>query len=163
MYTNPSTLGRSVLNLLMGGRFTSPQPPSAGPPRRPCRPKPPGAALKRRSPTTFPAEACKNLVPQARSPLWSLCDPFGESVAGLLALAAVLRSFEAGLQTLKTRLCGFGPESSKPSPQTSDPSPQTSEPSPASVEVEPSTQTSKPSSQTSEPSPESVEPSPARS
>ena len=50
------------------GRFTSPLPPSAGPLRRPSGPKPRGAALKLRSPTAWPDEACKNHVPQGGVP-----------------------------------------------------------------------------------------------
>ena len=56
------------LDLSNGGRFTPPLPPSAGPLR--WAPSLGFGVLgaKHRSPTTFPAEACKNLVPQAQVP-----------------------------------------------------------------------------------------------
>ena len=86
------------------GRFTSPLPPSAGPLGRPSGQNPRSPVSKLRSPATFPAEPCKNPVPQARSLRGSLWDSFGESVLGLRALATGLWNFETGLQTLKIRL-----------------------------------------------------------
>ena len=81
------------------GRFTSPLPPSAGPLRRHFGSKPRGAALKVRTPTTKPAQACKNHAPQGGSPQGSLWDPLRFLVLGFKVLELPPGTCETGLHT----------------------------------------------------------------
>ena len=75
------------------GEVSSPYPLLCWTPWRPSGPKPRKAVLKRRSPITFPAGACKNLAPQHQSFRGSLWVYFGRLGAGLRCLSAAPPGF----------------------------------------------------------------------
>ena len=101
------------------GRFTSPLPPSAGPLRRPFGPKPRGAALKVRTPTTWPAKACRNHAPQGGVlPEGHFGTPPKSLVLGfeVLELLSALAKLGSTLLGLGSALVGLPPKGAEGAP-----------------------------------------------